>query len=131
MPYKRITLAIIFIWFFVGGIAHFAVPEFFLKIVPPNLLFRLEAVYVSGFFEIVGALGLLHQWSRRIAGIGLFILTIAVTPANIYMWQNAHVFSNIPEPLLMLRLALQVVLLACIWWAAISTPDTGTSAPLQ
>jgi len=80
---------------------------------------RLQAVYVSGFFEFVGALGLLHQRSRRAAGIGLFVLTIAVTPANIYMWLHPELFPQIPAAILSARLAAQVVLLACIWWATL------------
>lgn len=117
MPYKTLALAFIFLWFSIGGIGHFVSPEFFLKIVSPSLPLRLEAVYVSGFFELVGALGLLHAKSRRAAGLGLMALTIAVTPANIYMWRNPHLFRDVPESLLAQRLVVQVALLALIWWA--------------
>lgn len=112
-------------WFFIGGIGHFAAPGFFLKIVPPHLPWRLQAVYISGFFELAGAAGLLFAQTRRRAGIGLFLLTIAVTPANIYMWQNPQLFPSIPQALLAWRLVLQVLLLAAIWIAAIS----GAPAP--
>lgn len=118
MPYrKRIALGIVFAWFLIGGIGHFAAPEFFLKIVPPALPLRLEAVYLSGAFELLGALGLLHPRTRRAAGIGLVLLTVAVTPANIYMWLHPELFRAIPAPLLGGRLLLQVVLIACIWWS--------------
>lgn len=100
----------------VGGISHFVAPEFFLKIVPPDLPLRLEAVYISGFFELLGAAFLIRQRTRRIAGLGLFFLTIAVTPANIYMWLNAHLFPGIPPALLAARLVLQIFLLMAIWW---------------
>ncbi|MEQ1516736.1 MAG: hypothetical protein ABL931_09635 [Usitatibacteraceae bacterium] len=117
MPYKTLALAFIFLWFSIGGVGHFVSPEFFLRIVPPSLPLRLEAVYVSGFFELVGALGLLHVKPRRAAGLGLIALTIAVTPANVYMWLNPQLFASIPESLLALRLVVQVALLALIWWA--------------
>ncbi len=117
MNYKRVALAVIFIWFMAGGIGHFIAPEFFLKIVPPTLPFRLQAVYISGFFELLGALALLSARYRRAAGIGLCLLTVAVTPANIYMWANSHLFPSVPEIILSLRLVLQLVLLATIWWA--------------
>lgn len=117
--FRRLALSFIFLWFFAGGIAHFAVPDFFLKIVPPGLPYRLEAVYVSGFFEVAGAAGLLFARFRRAAGIGLILLTIAVTPANVYMWTHADLFPRIPESLLALRLALQVGLVACIAWATL------------
>ncbi len=96
---------------------HFVAPEFFLKIIPPGLPLRLEAVYMSGFFELAGALSLLHKRLRRAGGWGLIALTVAVTPANIYMWTHAHLFPHIPETLLALRLALQVLLILTIWWA--------------
>lgn len=119
MPYKKIALAFVFIWFFAGGIGHFVATAFFLKIVPPQLPYQIELVYISGFFELLGAFGLLHLKSRRAAGIGLIALTIAVTPANIYMWLNPQLFPRVPEILLALRLVLQVVLVAMIWWATL------------
>jgi uncharacterized membrane protein len=122
MRLKAIALGFVFIWFFIGGIAHFAATEYFLKIVPPSLPFRLAAVYLSGFFELIGAFALLHPGLRRKAGIGLCLLTLAVTPANIYMWQNPHLFPGVPAQLLSLRLLIQVVLLVCIWGA--SKPGT-------
>lgn len=70
--YKRWGLVLVFIWFSAGGLAHFIVPEFFLKIVPSSLPLRRETVYVSGFFELMGAILLL--WPRW-AGIGLNALT--------------------------------------------------------
>jgi uncharacterized membrane protein len=120
MSSKKIGLSIVFVWFIVGGIGHFVAPEFFVKIIPPGLPLRLTAVYISGFFEILGALGLLRRASRRPAGIGLFALTVAVTPANVYMWLNPTLFPAVPESLLTARLALQLALLGCIWWSACS-----------
>ncbi|MDB5823040.1 MAG: DoxX family multipass rane protein [Herminiimonas sp.] len=114
-----LPLAFVFVWFLVGGIAHFANPGIFLKIVPPDLPLRLQAVYVSGFFALAGAVGLLHPALRRPAGIGLFALTVAVTPANVYMWRNPGLFPSMPESLLLVRLFIQAALLGCIWWAAI------------
>jgi hypothetical protein len=39
------------------GILHFAIPAPFTKIVPSSLPHPLLLVYISGFFEIVGAQG--------------------------------------------------------------------------
>lgn len=119
MTRKKIGLTIVFIWFFIGGVGHFLAPDFFLKIVPPALPLRMEAVYISGFFELAGALALLHWKYRRAAGLGLCALCIAVTPANIYMWLRPDRFPDIPALLLGLRLPLQAGLLALIWWATL------------
>ena len=115
---KTVCIAIVFAWFFIGGLGHFLAADFFLKIVPPALPYRLPAVYISGFFELAGALGLLLPALRSAAGMGLFALTVAVTPANVYMWQHAELFPTVPPPLLAGRLVLQVLLLATIWRAS-------------
>ncbi|MGP1718043.1 MAG: DoxX family protein [Methylophilus sp.] len=114
---RAIVLAVVFIWFFIGGIAHFVFTELEMKIVPPWLPEHRLLVLVSGVFELIGALGILFTPTRRIAGWGLIVLTIAVTPANIYMWQNPGQFPEVPYWVLSLRLPLQLVLLVCIWWS--------------
>ena len=119
---KTAGLAFVFLWFMGGGVMHFIAPEFFLAIMPPSLPYHEAAVAISGVFEILGALGLLFQCSRRIAGIGLFVLTLAVSPANIHMSLNPELFPDVSELALTLRLVIQVLLLACIWWS--TTPDT-------
>ena len=121
LPYKKAALGIVFLWFAIGGIGHFLTPDFFLKIVPPNLPMRLPAVYISGLFELIGALALLHPKFRRAAGIGLICLTVAVTPANVYMWQHPQLFPQVPEVLLWMRLVLQAALLWLIAWATLTT----------
>lgn len=129
---KYIGLTVVFLWFFLGGITHFASPDFFVRIVPPYVPYPLAAVYVSGVLEVIGAVAIwIPKW-RALAGIGLFVLTLCVTPANVHMWLNPELFPNISETALGLRLFIQVLLLACIWWAtrvgatgdAQPTPDT-------
>jgi len=115
---KKVALTIVVLWFLLGGIGHFVVPDFFVGIMPPYIPYHLEVVYISGVFEIIGALGLLFAGTRRWAGYGLILLTLCVTPANIYMWQNPELFSHIPSVLLSVRLVVQVMLLGCIWWGS-------------
>ena len=67
-------------------------------------------------FELLGAAGMLVPSLRRAAGIGLFLLTLAVTPAHIYMLQQPELF-NVPLWALWLRLPVQVALLALIVWS--------------
>lgn len=115
-PGKRVGLSIVFVWFFVDGIAHFAFTDVEMRIVPPYIPFPRLAVFVTGVLEIAGAIGILSQHTRRIAGIGLFVLTLVVTPANIYMLQRPELF-DLPLWILVARLPLQVLLLALILWA--------------
>ena len=110
-------LAIVFAWFFFFFISHFTSPDFFVNIVPPWWPWPLAAVYVSGVFEVGLALLILHPVTRSIAGWGLVALTIAVTPANIHMWLNPEQFPEVEPLFLSIRLVVQVLLLALIWWS--------------
>jgi uncharacterized membrane protein len=109
-------LAFVFLWFFVGGIAHFVATDVEMRIVPPWIPWARAAVLVSGVFELLGAIALVPRSTRRVAGWGLFALTIAVTPANVWMLQNADAW-NVPRWALIARLPLQVLLLALIVWS--------------
>ena len=115
---RFIVRLFIFTWFFVGGIMHFAQPELFLRIVPPIIPYPLATVYISGAFELLGAIGLCIKSTRRYAGYGLMLLTIAVTPANIYMLQHAELFSEVPQWALVVRLPFQLFLIWLIWWCS-------------
>jgi uncharacterized membrane protein len=118
---KPVGLGIVFLWFVVGGYFHFATPEAFVRIVPPYVPYPLAVVYISGCFELLGAVGILLPKWRSKAGIGLFVLTICVTPANVFMWMNPQLFPSMSETLLGVRLVVQVALLACIWWSTRSS----------
>jgi uncharacterized membrane protein len=116
IPFKRIGLILVFLWFLIGGVAHFSATGMEMRIVPPYIAWPRAAVLVSGVFELLGAIGILIPRTRRAAGIGLFLLTIAVTPANVYMLQQAELF-NVPRWALIVRLPFQVALLALILWS--------------
>ena len=109
-------LAVVFLWFFLGGLAHFVFTEAEVRIVPPYIPWPRAAVLISGFFELLGAAALLFRRTRPAAGFGLFTLTICVTPVHVYMLQHADLFS-IPYWALVARLPLQLGLLALIAWS--------------
>ena len=111
----------VFAWFFIGGVMHFAKPNLFVRIVPPIVPYALAAVYVSGACELLGAIGLWIKQTRSLAGYGLMLLTLAVTPANVYMLQHASAFSEVPYWALVVRLPFQLLLIWLIWWC--TRPD--------
>lgn len=114
---KALALGFVFLWFFLGGLAHFALTRVEMAIVPPWLPHHRFLVLVSGAFELLGAAGLVLPRTRNAAGWGLVLLTAAVTPANIYMLQEAARYPMAPYWALVLRLPFQLLLMMAIWWA--------------
>ena len=111
------ALCFVFGWFLIGGTAHFLFTELEMRIVPPYVPWPRAAVLISGVFELLGAAGLIWWRTRRFAGIGLFVLTLAVTPCHFYMLQRPDLF-DVPYWLLVLRLPIQALLLELIWWSS-------------
>lgn len=111
----RVILAMSII---VVGVTHFAIPDPYVRIVPPQLPYPLQLVYVSGFFEILGGIGLLLPPVSRAAAWGLIALFIAVFPANINMAVNHIKIEHIPDSpwFQVVRLPFQAVLITWAWW---------------
>ncbi|MBT5437809.1 MAG: DoxX family protein [Crocinitomicaceae bacterium] len=116
--FKKITIYFMGSAYIYVGIRHFIDPNFFLAIMPDYLPYHLEAVYISGVFEILLGGMLLFKKSRRIAGWGLIALLIAVFPANIYLAQNeaAQQSLDISQSLAIIRLPFQALFLGLAYW---------------
>ena len=71
--------------YIVAGALHLIEPEPYLRIMPSYIPWHPAMVRISGFFEILGGLGLLVPATCRTAAWGLVALLIAVFPANLYM----------------------------------------------
>jgi uncharacterized membrane protein len=111
--------------FVVAGMLHFAMPPFYLAIMPRWLPSPLLLVYVSGVLEILGGLGLLVSATRAAAGIGLILLLAAVLPANIEMLRLARLrgASAFFQAACWLRLPLQPLLMYWVWRVSQSGHD--------
>jgi uncharacterized membrane protein len=105
-----------------AGILHFVQPEPFIRIVPGFLPAPAVLVYTSGAIEVLLGLGLLVSATRRVSAWGLFILFIAVYPANLNMAFNSIKIDGVPDAWWFhaIRLPFQFVLLA---WAYGLTRD--------
>ena len=116
----RVVLALLFI---VASIMHF-ITDVELKIIPPSLPLRREALYITGIFEFVGGIGLLIPRFQRVAAWGLAALLVAIFPANLYhAIKNIQLGGILNSPFYhVVRLPLQAVL---IWWALWCTSENG------
>jgi uncharacterized membrane protein len=99
--------------FVMTGVAHFVNPlrGDMIAIVPPRLPAPAVLVTVTGVLELAGALGLLYPPTRVAAAVCLFLLMLAMFPANVY----AARMPNPPKSMtsrLSLRTAEEAVYLA-------------------
>jgi uncharacterized membrane protein len=102
-----------------AGLNHFRAPGIYRPMMPAFLPAHDLLIYLSGTAE--AALGALLLWpsARPFAAWGIIALLIAVFPANLQMYQlRATTFSSIPTWILLLRLPLQLALIA---WAFMYT----------
>jgi uncharacterized membrane protein len=118
-PFKLAALCLLALLMIAVGALHFARPKPFVRIVPDFLPAPLALVYISGFFEILGGIGLLVPATRPWAAWGLIALYVAVFPANIYMLTH-NISLNPKKPIprwaLWLRLPFQFLFIAWAYW---------------
>lgn len=102
-----------------AGVLHFVKPEPYEMIMPPQLPYPRELIYISGVAEVVGGLGVLSPRLRPWAGLWLIGLLVAVFPANVYHAFAADDLAGnpVPQPALFARLPLQALLIAWVWRA--------------
>lgn len=112
---QRVFLVLAALLYVSAGVLHFVRPQMYVRIMPPYIPWPLAMVWISGFFEVLGGVGLLVPMVRRAAAWGLVALLVAVFPANWYMALHpvAAGAASIPTAILWGRLPLQILL---IWW---------------
>ena len=66
------------------AIGHFAFTKGMSMMIPQFIPFKTSLVYLTGFFEILLAIGLLIPKMKVISGWTLIILMLLMLPANIY-----------------------------------------------
>ena len=127
----RIARILVSLFFIYVGVLHFATPAPFLAIMPPALPWHLELVYISGFFEILGGLGLIWSRTRKSAAWGLILLLMAVYPANIHMLINEVYLPGMKGEKWMLwaRMPVQFVFAFAVLWTGEIWPKTTPPTP--
>ena len=100
------------------GVKHFVEPEWFLQIMPPQFPNHYEAVYLSGFFELLFGFLLINPQTRFLAGWGIIFVMIAVFPANLYLAVSNGEAMGISKELAWGRLPFQYVFIGLAFWHA-------------
>ena len=113
---KTISIIIMSLFYIGAGINHFINPDWFVRIVPPILPFKITIVYISGIFEVILGFLLIFPKTRFIAGWGLILLLLAVYPANIYVaLTNGKAMDTTPM-IAWARLPFQFVFIGLAYW---------------
>ncbi|WP_280435031.1 DoxX family protein [Nocardia carnea] len=116
--------------FTMSGLAHF-VPDSvtvmpshsdLVAMVPTAIPFPEFAVYATGVLELAGAAGLLFAGTRRWAGVGLAVLLVVMTPANIYAALEDIPLNGEPPTPLWFRIPEQIGYIAVALWIAQALP---------
>src|SRR5918999_103604 len=108
------------IMFLFTGISHFTSMKYdFAAMIPAPLPNDLWVIYLTGVFEIAGAVGLLIPRTRRLAGVCLVLLLVALFPANVNAIVNGiPLGGNAPTPL-WVRAPMQLLYIGMVWWTSI------------
>lgn len=102
------------------AVSHFIATEAFVAMLPPWVPARTEIVYVTGVFELLGAIGIWMPRLRRLVGVLLIAMLLCFLPANVYAAFNAGGFggSTYGPWYLVLRVPFQFF---AMWWIAVAT----------
>ena len=117
----RFGLAVMFLF---TAAAHFnSMRDDLVRMVPPSVPNPELMVTLTGVCEVLGAIGLLIPWTRRIAAVSLVLFLIAVLPANIHAARSALTLNGAPVTPLWSRIALQIAFIALLWWSGIRSNE--------
>jgi uncharacterized membrane protein len=108
------------LFFLATGLAHFANTEPMAEMIPPSIPYRVELIYVTGIFELLGAIGVWIPRLVRLTGLLLIVMLIAVLPANVYSALNRVEFGGhgAGPAYLLVRVPFQLFV---IWWTYFAT----------
>jgi uncharacterized membrane protein len=98
--------------------AHFTpMKEDLVRMVPEKVPYPRLVVFLTGIFELLGAVGLLVPSVQRMAGIALVLFLIAVFPANVHAARAGVTLRGKPATPLWLRLPMQLLFIGLTWWS--------------
>jgi uncharacterized membrane protein len=118
----RLGLAVMFCF---TAAAHFnSMRADLVRMVPPAVPHPELMVTFTGVCEILGAIGLVVPRTRRLAAIALIVFLLAVLPANIHAALSGVTLRGAPATPLVPRTALQVLLIALLWWSGVRAPGS-------
>ena len=118
------------IMFVFTGATHFtAMRHDYAATLPGTLSGNVGLIYLTGALQIAGAVGLLISRTRRLAGICLVLLLVAMFPGNMYAAVNEVPFRGEPPTPLWLRTPIQLFFIGMVLWTSVSKPLVRVQVP--
>jgi uncharacterized membrane protein len=118
------------IMFLFTGASHFTSMKYdFAAMIPPPLPNDLWVIYLTGVFEIAGAIGLLIPRTRKLAGICLVLLLVALSPANVYAALDEIPLRGEAATPLWIRTPMQLLYIGMVWWTSIKARPKEVGSP--
>ena len=113
----RVGLSLFFLFTSVG---HFIKTEEMAAMLPAAVPYRISIIYLTGIFELLGAIGVWIPRLTRLTGFLLILMLIGILPANIYSAINRVDFGGhgAGPAYLLVRVPFQIFVL---WWIYFAT----------
>ncbi|HEX8150665.1 MAG TPA: DoxX family protein [Pyrinomonadaceae bacterium] len=113
----RVGLTLFFLFTALG---HFVRTEEMAEMVPPAIPYRVEAIYITGVLELLGAVGVWVPGLTRLTGLCLILMLVCLLPANVYAAINRVEFGGhgAGPAYLLVRVPFQLFV---IWWTYFAT----------
>jgi uncharacterized membrane protein len=117
--WKAAGLLAVVIMFLFTGATHFTpMNNDYTAMLPGFVPMKVWIIYVAGALQILGAVGLLVPRTRRLAGICLALLLVAMFPGNVYAALNDVPFRGEAPTPLWLRTPIQLFFIGMVLWAS-------------
>jgi uncharacterized membrane protein len=124
----RFALVIMFLF---TGFSHFSgLKHDFAAMIPAPLPNGLWVIYLTGLFEIAGAVGLLIPRTRKLAGVCLVFLLVGLFSANVNAALNEIPLRDEAVTPLWIRTPMQLLYIGMVWWTSIKARPKG-AGPLR
>ncbi|RZJ70900.1 DoxX family membrane protein [Flavobacterium sp.] len=101
--------------YILAGLNHFRKPRLYARMIPDYLPNPKLLNILSGIAEISLGIGLCIPAVSRYSAVGIIVLLIAIFPANVYMLTNESAALGLPKWVRLVRLPLQLLLIAWAW----------------
>ena len=117
--WRESGLLAVAIMFLFTGFSHFTGMKYdYAAMLPGPLSGNLGMIYLTGALQIAGAVGLLVPRTRRLAGICLALLLVAMFPGNVYAALNDIPFRGEAPTPLWLRTPIQLFFIGMVLWTS-------------